>query len=156
MRLLVCVDLSESTERIINKVEEIAKALSAKVWVIHVAKPMATDIFMTEQEINSTGYDVDTKLIRDSIAKRFHNEHRQTQEISVRLRNLGLEATALLLEGEVADAILMEASKLDVDIIVVGSHRHGAMHQLLMGSVSEVVLRRSERPILVIPTHERT
>jgi nucleotide-binding universal stress UspA family protein len=50
---------------------------------------------------------------------------------------------------------LKEAADLDIDLIVVGSHGHGAMYQLLVGSISEGVLRRSNRPVLVIPTHER-
>ena len=156
MKLLVGVDLSESTEKIIKKAEEIAKALSAKVWILHVTRPMPTDIYLAGQETDSIGYETDPQLLRDSLAKRFHNEHRQTQEIADRLRNSGLDATALLVEGEAADSILKEASDLDVDIIIVGSHGRGAMYQLLMGSVSKGVLHRSERPILVVPTHQRS
>ena len=39
MKFLVGLDLSESTDKIVQKVEEIAKALSAKVWLLHVADP---------------------------------------------------------------------------------------------------------------------
>jgi nucleotide-binding universal stress UspA family protein len=155
MRLLVCIDLSESTDPIIKKTEEFAKALSAKVWIMHVAKPMATDIYMAGLDENSAEYEMDPQVMRDSLAKRFHNEHRQTQAIADQWRNAGLDTTALFLEGEAADTILEEASKLDVDIIVVGTHGHGAMYHLLMGSVSEDVLRKSDRPVLVVPTHER-
>ena len=53
------------------------------------------------------------------------------------------------------DTILAEATKLDADMIVIGTHGHGAMYRLLVGSVSEGVLHKSKCPILVIPTHER-
>jgi nucleotide-binding universal stress UspA family protein len=59
-------------------------------------------------------------------------------------------------EGEAAETMLKEASKLDADIIVVGSHGRGTMYQVLVGSVSEGVIHRSECPVLVVPTHERT
>ena len=104
----------------------------------------------------SSGLEMDPQLFRDSLAKRFHVEHRQIQVIADRLRQTGLETTALLVQGATVEALLNEASKLDVDMIVVGSHGRGAMHQLLVGSVSEGVLRGSECPILVVPTHERT
>ena len=39
MKLLVAVDLSESTEKVVKKAEEIASAISAKVWILHVAAP---------------------------------------------------------------------------------------------------------------------
>ena len=45
---------------------------------------------------------------------------------------------------------------MDVDMIVVGSHGRSAMYQLLVGSVSEGVLHKSECPIVVVPTHQRT
>ena len=91
-----------------------------------------------------------------SIAERFHNEHHQIQEIAAKLLKAGIDATALLVQGATAETILKEASKLEADMIVVGSHGKGAMYQLLVGSVSEGVLHKSECPILVVPTHERT
>lgn len=42
MKILVGVDLSESTPKIIDKVEDISKALSAKVWLLHAADPVAS------------------------------------------------------------------------------------------------------------------
>jgi len=146
MKLLVGVDLSGSTEKIVKKVEDIAKSLSAKVWLLHVAEP----------EPDYVGFDMETEAVRDAIAKRFHGEHRQIQEIADRLRKAGLDTTALLVQGATVETMLNEASKLDVDMIVVGSHGRGAMYQLLVGSVSEGVLHGSEYPILVVPTHERT
>jgi len=155
MKLLVGIDLSDSTEKLVKKTEEIAKALSAKVWLLHVVKPEPADFYVGGQESDAAGFDMDPQLFRDSLAKRFHGEHRQIQEIADRLRQTGLDTTALLVQGDAVEAMLEEASKLDVDMIVVGSHGRGAMHQLLVGSVSEGVLHKSECPILVVPTHDR-
>jgi len=156
MKLLVVVDLSEATEKIVKKTEEIAKALSAKVWLLHITKPEPADFSIAGHEQDSVGFEVDPQSPRDSLAKGFHGEHFQIQKIADRLRKSGLDTTALLMQGETVETILKEASKLDVDMIVVGSHGRGAMYQFLVGSVSEGVLHRSECPILVIPTHERT
>ena len=156
MKLLVGVDLSESTEKIVKKAEEIAKALSAKVWLMHVAKPEPSDLYGAGYESDSIGLEMDAQTFRDSLAKRYHREHRQLQEIAGRLRNAGLDTTALLVQGATVETILKEASKLDVEMIIVGSHGRGAMYQLLMGSVCEGVIRKSKCQILVIPTHERT
>ena len=156
MKLLVGVDLSESTEKIVKKAKEIAKEISAKVWIIHIVKPDAADFYTGGHEPDSDGFETDPKSFRDSLAKRFHVEHRQLQEIADQLRKAGLDTTALLVEGETVETMLKEASKLDVDIVVVGSHGRGAMYHLLVGSVSEGVIHRSECPILIVPTHERT
>ena len=146
MKILVCVDLSESTEIILNKIEQLAKSLSAEVWLLHNAEP-APDV---------VEFKADPLAARESLAKKFHDEHRQIQGLADRLRNTGIETTALLVHGKTVDAILQEASDVEADLIVVGSHGRGAMYQLLVGSVSEGVLHKSKLPVLVIPTHKRT
>jgi len=146
MKLLVAVDLSESTQTIVEKVEEINKEYPAKVWILHNAEP----------EPDFVEFKVDPLAARETLAKKFHNEHRQIQEIANRLRKAGLDATALLVRGATVETILKEASDLDVDMIVVGTHGRGAMYKLLVGSVSEGILRKSRYPVLVIPTHKRT
>ena len=146
MKLLVAVDLSESTQTIVEKVEEINKEYPAKVWILHNAEP----------EPDILEFKVDPLAARETLAKKFHNEHRQIQEIANRLRKAGLDATALLVHGATVETILKEASDLDVDMIVVGTHGRGAMYQLLLGSVSEEILHKSRYPVIVIPTHKRT
>jgi nucleotide-binding universal stress UspA family protein len=145
MKLLVCVDLSESTEIIVKKIEEITKALPAKVWLLHNAVP----------EPDVVEFKVDPQAARESLAKKFHVEHRQIQELANRMRKAGVDTTALLVHGATVETILKEASELEVDMIVVGSHGRGAMYQLLVGSVSKAVLHKSRFPILVVPTHKR-
>ena len=145
MKILVCVDLSDSTEELVKKIKELCQALHAKVWLLHNAMP----------EPETIEFKVDPIEARKSLAKKFHHQHRQIQEYAERFRKSGVDATALLVHGKTVDTILTEASDLDIDVIVVGSHGYGAMYQLLVGSISEGVLRGSSRPVLVIPTHER-
>ena len=145
MKLLVCVDLSEATEIIVKKIEEITKALPTKVWLLHNAVP----------EPDFVEFKVDPQAARESLAKKFHVEHRQIQELANRMRKAGVDTTALLVHGATVETILEEASDLKVDMIVVGTHGRGAMYQLLMGSVSEAVLHKSRFPVLLVPTHKR-
>ncbi|MDH3633382.1 MAG: universal stress protein [Gammaproteobacteria bacterium] len=144
MKLLVALDLSESTELIMKEAEEVAKKMSAQVWILHNAEP-APDVLE---------FRADPQAARDSLAEKFHREHRQIQEIAKRLRKEGLEATALLVHGPTVEVILKEASDLDVDMIVVGSHGRGAVYHLIMGSVSEGILHKSRCPVLIVPTRK--
>lgn len=145
MKLLVAVDLSDSTQTIVDKVEAITGGHSASVWILHNAEP----------EPGFVEFKVDPIAAREALAKRFHAEHRQIQEIAERLRREGLEATALLVHGPTVETILQEAEDLEVDMIVVGSHGHGAMYQLRMGSITKEILKKSTYPVLMVPTHGR-
>ncbi len=63
---------------------------------------------------------------------------------------LGLDKSVVdtkVVEGSSGQMIIHEA---DVDVIVVGSHGHGFISRVLIGSVSEYVVRHSTRPVLVL------
>ncbi len=144
MKLLVCIDFSVSTEKFIKTVAELAKTLSAKLWLLHVA----------EAEPDFLGFKMGPQYIRDVHSEIFRNEHRQIQRIADRLRKANLDTTAILVQGATVESILDQAAKLDVDMIVLGSHGRGVMHRLITGSVSESVLRKSVCPVFIVPTHE--
>jgi nucleotide-binding universal stress UspA family protein len=145
MKLLVGVDLSTSTDTVLARTAQIAKSLAAQVWLLHVAEP----------EPSFVGYDVGPQPVRDSLSQDFHKELRQVEDLAGRLRLAGLEVTALVVQGATVDTILSEAAKLEADMIVMGSHGHGAVYQLLVGSVCEGVLRKATCPVLVVPIREK-
>ena len=67
------------------------------------------------------------------------------------MRQAGLEATALLVQGPIVETILAEAKKMKVDLLIVGSHGFGALYDLVVGSSSRGVLKDTEIPVLVVP-----
>ncbi|MGI9296075.1 MAG: universal stress protein [Pseudomonadales bacterium] len=146
MNILIAVDLSPSSEKVIAQGQSLAQAYLAKIWLLHVA-PSDPDF---------VGYDVGPQTVRDAVAKKFHVEHTQIQAFSARLRDAGLDATALLVQGATSDTILKEAEQLQAEVIVLGSHGRGMAKQLLLGSTSSSVIKHSKVPVLVVPTHERT
>jgi nucleotide-binding universal stress UspA family protein len=62
----------------------------------------------------------------------------------------GLEATPLVWEGEPADAILAAAESEGADVIVIGSSGRSGVGRILLGSVSDDVIRRSTVPVMVV------
>ena len=66
------------------------------------------------------------------------------------LQEAGVQATELEREGDPAGTILETAKQLQPDVIVVGSHGRGAVERLLLGSVSDAVLRRWPGAVLVV------
>lgn len=52
--------------------------------------------------------------------------------------------------GSPAESIVAYAEKEDIDLVVVGSYGRGEASRLRLGSVSEVVVRRTPVPVLVV------
>jgi len=69
-----------------------------------------------------------------------------------RLTEAGIGATATVLPGRPVERILEFADTDRADLIVAGSSSKPAVAQRLLGSVPLTLIRRSERPVLVV-TH---
>lgn len=141
MKLLVAIDFSEITKRILEKVEQIALKTNAKVWLIHVAQP----------DPDFIGYDVGPESERDFMASKFRKQHVEIQRLSDGMQKKGINITPLLVQGPTIETIIEEAEKLNADMIVAGSHGHGTMFHILVGSISQGLLKKSSIPLLIIP-----
>lgn len=144
MNIVVAVDLSPGSEKVVDTAGRMAKAMGASVYVVHVAEP----------EPDFVGYDAGPEVVRTQVAAELHREHRDVQVLAQRLRDRGIEATALLIRGPTVETALKEAANLEACMIVVGSHGHGAVYDVLVGSYSAGIIRRSELPVLVVPVRE--
>ena len=141
MKLLAALDLASSTPAVLREARNWARRLSAELVLIHVAEP----------DPDFVGYGAGPESVRLAVAHKFTRAHQQIEDLSVELRKDGIDAKALLIQGSTAETILREADNLSVDAILMGTRARGAIHDLMVGSVSKEVLRHSSRPVLLIP-----
>ncbi len=139
--ILVPIDFSEATDKILNMAKNQAKAFHAKVWLIHVAAP----------DPDFVGYDVGPQYIRDNRAENLKEEHQKLHDLSQTLNHDSIECDPLLVQGPTSKTILDESKKLSCDLIIIGSHGHGIWHEMLVGSVCDDVVKKSKIPVLVVP-----
>lgn len=66
------------------------------------------------------------------------------------LKARGVEAQSISKVGPIADTIIKEAQDGKFDLIAMGTHGHGALGRLVMGSVSSQVLAGCTIPVLLI------
>jgi nucleotide-binding universal stress UspA family protein len=145
MKLLVAMDLSDVTQPIMDAVIRVANANQAKAWLLHVAEP----------EPDFMGYDAGPEVVRDQVAREFRDEHRQIQRLAEELRHAGVDSKALLFQGSIVETILKQVERLEADLVVIGSHGHGAVFDLLVGSVCNGVLKQARVPVLVVPVQHQ-
>ena len=142
--LLVAVDFSAVAGNVVTVAADLAVKLAARVVLIHVAAPEPS--FVT--------YEPGPQHERDHRAKVLRKEHRDLQAMADDLSKRGVSAEALLVQGATVEKLLEEAGRLAADMIVVGSHGHGALYHLIVGSVAEGVLRKATCPVLVVPVRK--
>ena len=145
MNILIAVDLSDATAKIMETARSVLTHGRARVWLLHVAEP----------DPDFVGYRAGPDTVRDSVARKYHQEHAGIQSLAQGLRDIGIEAKALLIQGSAPDVILEHIRDLEIDLLIMGSHGKGIARQLLLGSVSESVLHASTIPVLIVPVREQ-
>jgi len=142
--ILVPVDFSPVSAEAVELAAQLGQAFAVPVWLLHVAQP----------DPDFVGYDVGPPNVREQVAHEMRDTHGHLQDYSAKLRERGIEATALQVQGATVDTILREAARLGADLILLGSHGHGALRRALLGSVSEGVLHGARCPVVIVPSHQ--
>jgi nucleotide-binding universal stress UspA family protein len=66
------------------------------------------------------------------------------------LLDAGMKARGIVVRGDAADAILETIEQESVDMVVIGRRNIGSVRGVVMGSVSERIIRYAEVPVLVV------
>ena len=146
MNILAAIDFSPVTDQVLKALERIGPAMPAHVWLVHVAPP----------DPDFVGYGTGPEGVRNQVAVEHRDRHRELQGHAHRLRSAGVETTALLVQGATVETIINEADRLSAALIVLGSHGHGRIYDMLVGSVAEGVVRASKLPVLLVPAQRAT
>jgi nucleotide-binding universal stress UspA family protein len=142
--ILVAVDFNDAVGDLLGYAEGLAHKFGGKVWVLHVAAP----------DPDFVGYEPGPQYIRDFKAEEFREEHRNLQMYCDTFLSEEIEKEALLIQGSTVEAVLEEAKKLKSDLLIVGTHKHSFLHNLLQESVSLELLKKASIPMLTIPIEE--
>ena len=143
--ILAAIDFSDVTEAVIDAARTMAGALHASLYLLHVEPP----------EPDFVGYEPGPQHVRNSVAREAIRHFKEEHTLRDELRRDGIDAHSLVIQGTAAEKILQKAEELAADLLVIGTHGHGAVYHLLLGSVGEAVLKRARCPILVVPSRGR-
>jgi nucleotide-binding universal stress UspA family protein len=148
-RILVATDFSDPSAAALVYGRELARSFGASLTVVHVVDDITVSaygvdsaVFITDPNLQHQ-FEDDAKALVDAAIS---NEDR-----------LQLNASAVVLRSSApAEAIVTYAHQSHTDLIVMGTHGRGGFAQLLMGSVSERVVRTAPCPVLTVrnPEHD--
>ncbi|MFB6218321.1 MAG: universal stress protein [Halobacteriaceae archaeon] len=74
---------------------------------------------------------------------------RAVADVADRARERGVDVTTEVRHGAPHEGIVAYADEHDVDLVVMGTHGRSGIDRVILGSVTENVIRETERPVLV-------
>ena len=147
-KILVCVDGSAQADSAIDAAASLAKRCGALLIMLHVAETVPSGRLRRElDDLLSQRRGI---LTWDEIAK--DSGRHVVEAAECRARRIGVEQLdTVVAVGAAAAQIVDVAHARGIDLIVLGRRGHGAMGELLAGSVSLKVIHNSQIPVLTVP-----
>ena len=140
MKILIAVDGSEYTKKAASYVASRPEWLQADsdLHLLHVEPAVASPrarAFLGSDAVNNYYQEESAAALAPA-------------ETILREKNIPFQASYVV--GDVAERIREYADKNGIDMIVMGSHGHGAFQNLVMGSVAAKVLASTKVPVLIV------
>ena len=141
-RILVPTDFSDSSDEALKQALELAKQYNAKVYLLHVAEPIAqcTTDYCLDVSTVKQAEDTEIMQAKEMMLKEL-KKFPEFQEI---------EVISDIREGEPVQEILKEQEERQVDLIVMPSHGKTGFIKRFMGQISEKVMEEAKSPVLIV------
>ncbi len=141
-KILVPLDFSDVTERVLETTADLARDLGAKVLLVHVITP----------SIVMTAYGITEDQAPEALQKERERAEDEIERCRDKLASSDLDAETVIVQGSPAESIIDVAHQHNIDLVVMGSHGHGALYEFIVGSTTRGVLKRFAGPVMLVPS----
>jgi nucleotide-binding universal stress UspA family protein len=160
-KILYATDLSENAVHAFSYAVSLANQCGAAITILHVLVEFPGEEYITNmippdtwQAIKERHFsEARDKLIgkkRDHIAMKEVLEA-FSEEAKVNSKDQAFITDEILIKtGAPAETIVQTAKERNCDLIVMGTHGHGVISEVLIGSTAKWVVRHSRIPVLVV------
>jgi nucleotide-binding universal stress UspA family protein len=153
-KILIALDYDPTAQKVAEAGYSLAKAMNAEVTLLHV---ISNPVYYSTREYSPImGFEGFMAMGPLESVSVDGLKNASLQYLEKTKQHLGDKTVQTLVkEGDFADSILKTAKEIHTDIIVMGSHSRRWLEEILMGSVTEKVLRHSSIPVFIIPTKQK-
>ena len=144
-RILVPVDFSACSLKGLKYARGLAKRFGSKLVLLN---SVALQYYIASDEY--ARYDLPLLMQQAEKVSR-----RQMRELILETAWDGIDVKPSLQIGHAGQQICARAAEDDADLIVTSTHGTTGFKHILLGSTAEYVVRHANRPVLVVPSHER-
>lgn len=148
-KVLIALDYDQTAQKVAEAGYAMAKAMNATVTLLHV---ISDPVYYSSTEFSPImGYSGNLETIQlDSVAGLKKASQHFLDKSKLHLADDSIKT--LVAEGDFAETILKSAKTIHADIVVMGSHSRKWLENIVMGSVTEHVLRHTSIPLFIVPT----
>lgn len=145
--IIALVDFSDVTQRVLEQATMHARAYGARLILVHVvpAEPAVVEFGIASPT-----------LLQPPSERRIEKDYDQLLNLQSSLADSGVSVSAQQLEQADVEKVVALCHSLEADLIVVGTHHHGALYQFFIGTYTADILKKAHCPVLVVPPAEKT
>ena len=132
--ILLATDLTAASREATDRAIGLARQLDARLLIVNVLEKHRLSGGGSHERVDQARSERETALV--SVVRS--------------ARDAGVTAEFLVWEGEPGDSIAAAAEAEKADIVVVGTRGRSGAERMLLGSVSDQVVRHAECPVLVV------
>ena len=147
MKILVAIDGSGHSEAVVDEIARRHFPADSEVRVISVVESPYVPTTYPEAGLDMQLYDAMDRASHEAARTAVE---KAAAKIQADERSHQLRVTTAVLSGSPKEVILEDAEKFGVDLIVVGSHGHGMLERLLLGSVSQAVALHAKCSVEIV------
>jgi nucleotide-binding universal stress UspA family protein len=139
--ILAPIDFSSTSDLVIQQAIRLARAVEARLVLLHVLQPVSRlgrDAALAESGVEFAA------LVETDASRRLAQLQRE-------LMASGVVAHAIHRRGNPGRCIVQQAQRLAADYIVIGSHGHSAVYDLIVGSTTTRVLKDAGCRVVIVP-----
>ena len=151
--ILYATDLSPHSPRVFRYAMSLAQQYEAKIVIVHAMEPLSpfaksmVDLYVSKEQSEKLHADAIEKM-KETIRERL--EVFCKDELCTDPEGRDRVADILILEGRPPEVILQEIARRKPDLVVMGSHGHTAVGEILLGTTAHRVMQRSPVPVLLV------
>jgi len=146
-RILVSLDGSEYSERVLAYVFSLAPAFNSQITLLSIPE------ISVSPEIYGS--------VADYVKRLKEKAERETrtylERVAAILRLRGLQVSVVVGSGGdiPSQAIIAAAERINADLIMMATHGRGGLDRILVGSTTERVIQGTNRPLFLLPIPEK-
>jgi len=151
-KILVPLDGSEHSLRALEAAIQVAKKFDGKISLIHVYSVTARPIIVPEPTtLTPPGFPVMTPSEVSKVAEALRKVGGNILvDGEQKVKAEGIQVETALKEGNTVQEITKTAKEGEFDLIVMGARGISKIKEILLGSVSDGVIRDAPCPVLVV------